>query len=333
MIAARERPDDPEARAAAGQAWLELGKPKVARIWLLDAVHMAPKEERYKRMLLQIEEALLTTDEVWGPEKGTAVVVHEPAPWELASTSTVAPPSKPSLESQMNALLGGDLFRERTQMIPRVVVTSLTAPAKKGRVLAYAVAAGVLGSVFAGAAVLSDLERTRERELVAKDLAVYLATGSLDQAAEALDHLRSLGELDPVLEARAEATLYRYGDHSDVRRARAAASLRGAKETDDALVARALIASDSELRMMQDDLRAVWKRSGDGEAAFLLAVIVGQQRAYEAAIDLEPSHIPHLAHYAMFLGNTDAARDVLDQIRDVDPESPWVEKLEKELER
>jgi tetratricopeptide (TPR) repeat protein len=271
----------------------------------------------------------------------------KPERWEVVATSLL-PNRKPvPLESQMNAMFGGALFRERTRLIPVAAPQPIRAPRRPAstfvKLLAMTVALGVVSFVVTA----RRLEKSREYAALTHDLAAFLRTGELRQADELLDRARSFA-VDPQqaramapLMARAEATLYRYVDGSEERRKSVETWLALTGEgTFDAAVARALITPDAELVPMQGILRTIAVQSLDPEAAFLFGVSLAQvgrradaDKAYARAVDLEPSHLPHLAHYAVWVsqnGRKSDAIELVDQMRTIDPESPWIAWVEDE---
>lgn len=269
----------------------------------------------------------------------------KPESWEVAKTTLVAAPVKPSVESQMNALLGGRLFRERTRMV-RLPEVRAIAPRRQRRtvLLSLFVASFALGLAGAGA-IAHGANQSRRCAALVRELEGFLRTGALREADETLDRVRVLAgaagrsrALAPLM-ARAEATLFHFVDASEERRQAVEALLdAGGEGTFDGVVARALLTPPEDLGELQPVLEAIANEKRDPEAAFLVALSLAARgreeaadRAFEQAIDLEPSHLPHLAHHARWLartGRTVESGEVLDQMRNIDPESPWIEWVE-----
>jgi Tfp pilus assembly protein PilF len=279
--------------------------------------------------------------------KARAPQLQRAESWEVVATSLLPGRKTAPLESQMNAMFGGDLFRERTRIQPAVKHSALRPPQRIGgafvKMLLLAIA---VGAVAFGAAA-QRVKRSRELVSLRHDLAGYLRTGELRHADEAMERALMLADpqqakaMAPLL-ARTEATLYRYVDSSAERRSSAERWLKtGGEGTFDATIARALITPDSELSGMQAVLRAIAIETRDAEATHLFGVSLdaaGRRkdagRAFNRALDLEPSHLPHLAHYAVWMtreGRASEAGDLIDQMKTIDPESPWIAWVEEEI--
>lgn len=338
MLSARKRPQDPDARAEVARAWLALGKPEVARTWAMEAVRMKPGKKAYEALLQEI--AAAGGQGAWGEEGPTALVRFQtgPDPWEVAATDEIGGPAPPSLDSQMNALFGGALFDEQTSFLPPSIVLALRPAPKRGRGALRLLIAGITLAAVAVGLLTNEIVKRRELAHVSQELEGFLRTGSVEEARPVMEKLQGLakeGETQPIV-VRAEAMLYHYLDQDEGRRDFIERALPAmASDTYDAVVARALIASEEDLPKMRADLERVAEGAEDPEAAFLLAVISQKRKRYEAAVDLEPSHLPHLAHLARwYLGNEkrDRARDVLDQMRTVNPESRFTRMVEEEVE-
>jgi tetratricopeptide (TPR) repeat protein len=338
MRAARDRPDDPDAKAEVARAWLRVGKPKVAVAWAQDAYRMKSTAEN--AALLRA-----VTEQLQGPSSaGQQAPEQQPLrveKWEVMATSLMPPPSPVPLESQLNAMFGGGLFREPTLIEKISVVHELRPPRRAASTFVRLVLATVAVGLVAFALAAQRVKHSRECAQLIGDLAGYLRTGELRVADEALERARVLAAepdrarlLAPLM-ARAEATLYRYVDASDERRTSVEAMLAASGEGSfDAVIARALITPDAELAALQPVLQMIADETRDPEAAFLLAVSLvaagrteDADRAYARAVDLEPSHLPHLAHYAVWVtrsGRAEEAGEIVDQMKTIDPESPWI---------
>lgn len=337
MLTARQRPQDAEARAEVARAWLALGKPEVARTWAMEAVRMQPGAKAYEALLQEI--AAAAGQGGWGQEGPTSLVRFRsgPDPWEVAATDEVGAPVTPDLDSQMNALFGGGLFDEPTSFQQPSVVLAIRPAPKRGRgVLRLLLAGTVLLAVGIGL-LTNEVVKRRELAHLSQELEELLRTGSLEEARPVIAKLKRLaeeGEIRPVV-VRAEAMLFHYLDRKEGRRDLVMRSLPVLAPSYDAVVARALIADPKDLPRMRGDLERVARVAEDPEAAFLLAVIDGRRKSYEAAIDLEPSHLPHLEHLARWYlekKKRAEAREVLDQMRTVNPESRFTQAVEEEVE-
>jgi tetratricopeptide (TPR) repeat protein len=332
MLTARARPDDAAARADVARAWLRLGKPDVALGWAKEAYRMKKSEEH--EALVRSIARMLSQKRV---EK-----------WELAPTSLVARPTSRSLESQLNALLGGAVFKVHTQVGPIGDIEALAPTGRGKRAFLALLFASFAAGLFVAGAIVRDVRRGSQCTAMAHDLEGYLRAGALREADETLDRMRALAmetgrsrELAPLM-ARAEATLYRYVDQSEERKNGVELLLaNGGEGTFDGVVARALITDPARLGEMQDILQAIAKEHRDPEAAFLVAVGLAARgrkkaadHAFEQAIDLEPANLPHLAHHARWLATTKRAREaeeIVDQMKTIDPESFWIDWVEEEI--
>ncbi len=362
ILAAKAAPEDPARRAEVARAWLRIGKADLALTWAREAYRLDRSQEN-AALLREVGRYIIEPKTVVGPPGDPPKPAAPPTQvmriraarasrvsesWESAPTQAIDPVTPASLESQLNALFGGDLFNEETQYGQLTAVRTLRPP-RKGRRMFMSLMVGTfaVGLVAAGW-VAHDLKKSRECATLVHDLEGFLRTGELRHADEALDRVRLLAddthrtrELAPLM-ARAEATLYRYVDSSQDRKRSVEKLLKAVGEgTFDAVVARALITPPSQLGDLQPMLQKIATEARDPEAAFLVGVSLASggrrkaaDKAFEAAIDLEPANLPHLAHQARWLARTGHPKDadeVLDQMRTIDPESAWIDWVEEEV--
>src|SRR5262245_25997421 len=99
--------------------------------------------------------------------------------WEVAATSLIGPPKRISVESQLNAMFGGELLREKTGFIPVAKLQRIRPPhAIASAVVPMIVASVLIGLIALGFASQS-LRRSRERVVVIHDLSGFLRSGAL----------------------------------------------------------------------------------------------------------------------------------------------------------
>jgi hypothetical protein len=266
--------------------------------------------------------------------------------WELAGTSLIGPPSRAKLESQLNAMFGGQVFDEPTRLDAVAPRRSIRPARRRAALPLFVLCLATAATIFV---VTREVRNERERALVAHDLAGFLRSGALREADEALDrayilarHSKHARVLAPLM-ARAEATLYHYVDSSEERKRDVEQILAVTGEgTFDAAVARALITPVDELVDLQGVLQVIADETRDPEATFLLGMSLdaagrtkAADRMFERALDLEPSHLPHLAMYAVWskrIRRLDRTNEVLDQMRTIDPDSPWIGWVEDQIQ-
>ncbi len=265
------------------------------------------------------------------------------APVARSESLAAGPDARASALEPMAQLLCGSLFPIIPSQDPRSVANR--------RSVSWRSVAGL--SLLAGLATILGLGvqtgiRAKTHRQVTVDLEDFrhqLNVGSLESVAQVLPELQGKIEVAKQKEKYAKlvvfanAILYRYHD-ADPRRAKLvrAALAKAPSEEHQLVLARALTRATVDRIGMIESLRAQ-KKSAEGR--FLLATALERvgdraraEEAYEQAEALEPAHLQRLVHAARRSiddKELNSARNLVDQLRDIDPEFVGIRLLEREL--
>lgn len=265
------------------------------------------------------------------------------APAARSETLEARPDVRAAALEPMAQLLCGSLF-------PRVRSQDLRGATNR-RGASWRSVAGL--SLLAGLATILGLgvqtgiraKTHREVTVDIEDFRHQLDVGSLESVAQVLPELQSKIDVAKQREKYAKlvvfanAILYRYHDADPQRAKLVRAALAKAAPGEHPLVlARALTRATVDRIGMIEALRAQ-KKSAEGR--FLLATALERagdraraEEAYAQAESLEPAHLQRLVHAARRSiddNELNSARNLVDQLRDIDPEFVGIRLLEREL--
>lgn len=256
-----------------------------------------------------------------------------------------------SIDEQMYALFGGRKFSQRE---PSQRALTRLHDARRGRSISVVrIATTLVFVALAGFSVFvlgygMRRKSTQDVETLARELDHLAQVGALENADGLLGVLQGAEFQSPdemVLVARADALLYRYHDADSKRLSRVAKQLEvvAKHRPDDGIVIRGIIASAADRIAMLEDLTRIAETTEDPEAAYLVASALSRagsheqaDRYFERTLDLEPSHLEHLAGYAehkLRANRLDQAESILDTMREVSPSSLWTQVVADALGR